>query len=210
MQNVNEIIAAGRIVNIGRNQYSHPAITIVVRGRRPAFIHFAFKDGWLDPDLAVGDSVRVKGHCKAYRYHNEVFDRMATIQYFIADEIERDETEMKKRFGIAGKFPEPSHCRAYFAGEVANKLDTKDPKWGKLTVKVEGQGNDPRPSYIQMSYYKDWNLPPFDYEKGDKVCVVASISTPQKELDGVKVNFENVVVEDIVKIKEEPAADADN
>ena len=79
-------------------------------------------------------------------------------------------------------------------------MDTKDPNWGKLTVRVDGVGGDQRPSYIQMSYHKDRFLPPFDYRKGDEVCIVASISTTEKEFEGQSVYFENLIIEDIVRV----------
>ena len=200
MKSINEVNAVGRIIETGMDQYGHAAITVAIRGKRLAFLNFAIKDG-LDPDLGVGDSVRIKGHCKAYRGYSQTRQGMANIQYFVADEIEREVSEMEKRFGIAGRFP-PSHCRAYFAGEVMSSFVTRDPQWGKITVKVDGQGDDPNPSFIQLSYRNSWNFPPFDYERGDKVCIVASISTPQKELNGVQVKFENFVIEDIVRVEE--------
>jgi hypothetical protein len=113
-----------------------------------------------------------------------------------------------ERFGVEGRYHTESRFAAYFRGEVTNTLDTRDPNWGKLTIKVDGTGRDKRPSYITLSYFKSRRLPAFDYLRGDKVCVYASISTPQKEFEGRTVNFENLVIEDIVRTEAVPREEA--
>lgn len=198
MATVNEVYANGRVIATGKDRRGYSTVTMVIRGRRPSVIRFVVDN--LSSSIGVGDNISVKGHTKAYSYHNEIHDKWTSVQYFIADSIEKNETEIMEHFGVPGRYYKDSHFRAYVSGEVTGTIETRDPKWGKLTVKVDGTGVDQRPSYITMSYFISRRLPAFDYQRGDKVCVVASISTPQKELDGRTINFENLIIEDIVKV----------
>ena len=197
MTTVNEVFATGKIISTGRDNRGYSSITIVIRGRHPAVVRFVVDK--LNSGIGVGDSVTIKGHTKAYSYYNEIQERRTYVQYFVADELTKNETELKEKFGIEGHHYKESSFRAYVAGEVYGSLETSDPKWCKLTVKVDGIGKDQRNSYITFSYFRSKRLPDFDYKKGDKVYLVASITTPQKELNGRTVNFENLVIEDIVK-----------
>lgn len=198
---VNKVYATGKVIGTGKDRRGYSAITIVIRGRKPAVVRFVVDR--LDPKIGIGDNISVEGYTKAYSYHNEIQNRWTTIQYFVATSVKKNPTELMDVFGVQGRYYKESNFRAYVKGEVTNTIDTRDPNWGKLTVKVDGVGEDKRPSYITMSYYKSTHLPPFDYERGDVVCVAASISTPQKELEGRTVNFENIVIEDIVKVPKE-------
>lgn len=202
MESVNEVKACGRIIATGKDRRGYSTVTIVIRGIKPAIVRFVVDN--LSSSIGVGDNVQIKGYTKAYSYHNEIQDRWISVQYFVAESIEKRPTALMERFGVEGRYHTESRFEAYFQGEVTNTLDTRDPNWGKLTIKVDGTGRDRRPSYITLSYFKSKRLPAFDYLRGDKVCVYASISTPQKEFEGRTVNFENLVIEDIVRIEAVP------
>ena len=197
MQTVNEVIATGKIIGTGKNGLGYSTITMVIRGIKPAIIKFVV--GNLAPEIGIGDNVTVKGYTKAYSYHNEIKDRWVSVQYFVALEIKKNQPDLKERFGVEGRHYRNTFFQAYIAGTVTNTIETNDPNWAKLTVKVDGVGEDKRPSYITLSYLLNHRLPEFDYQRGDEVYISASISTPQKEFEGKVVNFENLIIEDIVK-----------
>lgn len=199
MQTANEVHARGKIIATGKDRRGYSTITMVIRGRRPAIIKFVVDN--LKSNIGIGDSVTVDGYTKAFSYHNEIQNKWTSVQYFVATSVKKNQTELKEKFGVESRYYGESSFRAYYAGEVSRRIDTNDPKWGKLTIKVDGTGEDKRASFITLSYLKTRMLPPFDYEKGDEVYIAASVNTPQKEIDGRTVNFENLTVEDIVKIK---------
>ena len=55
-----------------------------------------------------------------------------------------------------------------------------------------------------MGYFKRGRLPEFDYKPGDNICVYTSVWTPKKEVDGKTVFYENLTVEDVVRISRAP------
>lgn len=196
MVSVNEVLAKGKIIATGKDRRGYSTITIVIRGKRPAIVRFVVDN--LPSSIGMGDYVRVKGHTKAYSYYDDIQNKWTSVQYFVADELEKCQTELMEKFGVEGHYFGDASFRAYFAGEVTNTMETNE-NWGKITVKVNGVGVDKRLSYVTLSYLRSYRLPEFKYERGDQVYISASINTPQKEFDGRTVNFENLIVEDIVK-----------
>lgn len=155
----------------------------------------------MNSGIGINDYVNVDGYVRAFNFYDEMRGRWTSYQEIIATKIEKADTELKKRFGVEGRYVCDSMFRAYMRGTVTNALQTSDKNWGKITIKVDGTGRDKRPSYVTFSYFISYHLPAFKYEKGDEVCLYASISTRDKEIDGVTRHFENLVIEDIAKIK---------
>ena len=146
----------------------------------------------------VKDHVRIAGFCRAYGFYNESLGKPSYNQYFVAQTIEKDTTELEEKFGMAGRYYNTPFFRMYTKGIVESIIDTGNERWKKLKVRTCSHGIDQRQSTITFSYYTGGDLPECSYKRGDIVCLSASVSTPQKDMNGQKVSFENLTIEDIV------------
>ena len=208
IQTLNEVHAEGRIIGTGKNYRGYYTVRLFIRGRKNAIVSFVVDA--MDSSIRYGDYVKIDGFTRSYGYQQEPYAdgqprKWVNVQEFVAVHVEKiEETEMMQKFGLEGRYYDAAFFRAYIKGEVTTALNISD-RYAKLVVKTSGGGTDRRPSYIVLNYQKGGHwLPAFDYAKGDVVCVVASVYTTDKDLRGEQVHFENLVVEDIVRVFEAP------
>ncbi len=195
----NKFHARGRITSVGMDNMGHISFTIVIRGKKPDIIRITPAHP-LSQEIRLHSNVVIEGHIRAFSYMNPIRNKYVTVQYLVADKVEPDVPYLTKLYGVPARHCAPSEFFAEIQGEVTRVIQTQNPDWGKLRIRTDSMETDRRPSVIEVSYYKRLNLPAFDYEPGDKVLLWASIRTQQKEIDGSTVIFENLQVEDIVRL----------
>lgn len=121
MNEKNKIIASGRIIGYGQNEYGHKGFTLFIRNnsvrtnnnnqnrnRRTenlgTYIHFAYaKDIDIPFDIALHSTVEVVGHIEGNIVRNQVWNKTSYIQYMVADEIRKVSTQLEESFPMECK-----------------------------------------------------------------------------------------------------------
>ena len=190
----NEFVITGRLTSLrSRKNGDRQGVVISRNGNNDLFVHMIFPKDVLKENLKNRIHVRIRGHIRAQIYTDEA-KKLKYSQSFIADEIETDETLADKYFGIHGKFyPIPS-CEICLKGKISNVLDNND--WMRYQIEIPEE--DGKKSSLRLSMKKIDRHP--DINKGDEVCVIGSLTTPKKEINGKNRTFEDILVMDIVKI----------
>lgn len=153
-------------------------------------------------DIENGDTVVVKGYITVTPAE---FRRpgMRYRQRFYAEEIKKDVTEMERIFGTEGKHHSADYFLAAFKGLIAGATKTNE-NWGKITIMVDNDNVQRYPSRIAMDYQIKGNryitLPDFDFKAGDRIQVICSVTTSEKEYDGELIHFQNLKIEDIQRV----------
>lgn len=202
MKNENKIITDGRITYIRRTGKGNTVFNIQsVDKATVRDIHFTYK-GELPEEIALRKKVHVEGYVVAYR--NTLEDgKFEPVQYFVAEKVELQKTLLEADFSQVGQFLEKDSFKGVFSGTVCGAPRTENPKWAKLVVAIDGREYGRRTAYIIFSYFLEGRLPKFDYKQGDKVCILTSLYTIDKEVNGKKKHFENLQIEDIAKVENE-------
>lgn len=198
---VNEFTARGIVLNIGYNEYHKRVLTLLVRERRDNTLKLDIN---LEKEIGRGiypkDRIVVSGYTRGFTYHNDALGKDSEVMYFVGTAIEKETTELSKRFGgeIGTFYPEPVF-RSFVSGKIVNIVPPTDKNaWAKITVKTSGGGSDLRASNVILRYYTGGRLPVFDYQEGDAICCRLSAYTPEKEMkSGRIIRFQNLNVEDI-------------
>lgn len=212
----NRFEACGKVIDTGIGRNGYPFIRLVIKvgerriviengvrrdETRKAFVNFRMDK--IPSDIRVTDYVKVNGYISANSYYNDELRRYMSFQEFIVTDIRHNESELSQQFGQKGKYVTESYFRAYLKGYVRSAV--KNGEWRNLVIEVPGGGEDKRTSMVRAGYYASKSLPPFDYKNGDEVCLYAGITTSNKIDDnGVERHYENLVIEDIVKIEKDP------
>lgn len=202
MKNENKIIADGRITYIRKSANGNTVFYLQsVDKATVRNIQFTYMGDFPD-EIGIRKKVHVEGYVVAYKKEGEG-GKVDPVQYFVAEKVELQRTLLELDFSQAGHFLEKDSFKGVFSGTICAVLRTQNPKWGKLNVAINGREVGRKTSYIDFSYFLDGRLPKFDYEQGDKVCIVTSLYTIDKEVNGKKKHFQNLQIEDIVKVKDE-------
>lgn len=220
-ESMNRFEASGKITSIGVNRMGRSSITIVMRGRhnkQPDIIDIVLIKP-LAFDIKRSDYVKVKGHIRSFRYYNDIRQRYVSVQYFVADEIEKDVPMLTQEFGIPGRHYSSSSFRAFVKGKVTHVLHVENSEWYKMRIETESMEEiDKRLSNIEVGYNASMRLPAFDFQAGDYVAAWVSVRTREKVVDHKKVHFEDLIVEDLARLdengkylekREEPAGSED-
>ncbi|MDO4647447.1 MAG: hypothetical protein Q4B26_02265 [Eubacteriales bacterium] len=200
---VNEVTLRGRVVEMGFNNMGLPRLRILVRSNTPAKpAAFDVVCTKASGDVRPHAYVMVKGFIRSIpRKRVEEGDRRTYIQYVEATEIKRVKTELEERFGVPGRYTSANFFICHIEGYVVEAVRTGK-EWGNLVVRTDGVGTDKRPCYIRLNYHITRYLPDFDYVRGQRVCIYASMHSTERVVNGYERRFENLVVEDIARIDE--------
>lgn len=198
MKDENKIVADGRITYIRRSENGNTVFYLQsVDKANVRNIQFVYKGDFPD-GIGIRKKVHVEGYVVAYKNAIEG-GKIDSIQYFVAEKVELQRSILEAEFGQTGHFLAKDSFKGVFSGTVSQVIRTENPKWGKLVVAINGR----RTSYVVFSYFLGGRLPEFDYEKGDRVCIMSGLSTIDKEVNGKKKHFQNLQIEDIAKMEDE-------
>ena len=209
----NKVFARGRVLGIGKDSYGRPRFILYIRSNssRPAsYVSFSLEKIALG-DIRTNDVIEVEGHMVAYQIRNRVWDRTSYTQYIVADSIRMCDTQLKQVFGYDGGF---AYGRQYIkvclagkvesvvtreaakpAGAAENAKPGSKSEWSTITIRV--QENKKRPCSIKVQYSPRMRVNDVKCEKGDEVCLVATVNSRKIEKDGTTRYYENIVVDDI-------------
>ncbi len=142
-------------------------------------------------DIKPGMHIEVTGDIRVYqkRDPNGHYSRR---QYLFATDIKAASTMCKDKFDIKGNFFNEMSTRVYLSGKYVSSSVRSD-GWMSIDIKVSDSGLD----VVRVNMKKLSRQPVF--KKGDPICVVATVSTVNKEFGDKKIHFENIVVNDIGK-----------
>ncbi len=191
----NRVMVSGRVTRIRRYPKGNAAVTIASKAGKIIEPVFTVKDGMWEK-LRVRDRVEVIGHIETYISGKN--DTKTKKQVFVADTIKKETTLTEAYFGIKGKFYGDMYAKAYIRGIVAGFTDSND-GWVHYIINVDGKNS--RKYWIKVNQKKSEYTP--IYKKGDEICAVCGITTCEKEKDGKTLKFEDLIVTDIAKVKEE-------
>lgn len=198
----NAFEVTGKVISFNHDHMGHDMMTVLVKKQTPLFVRVIYDERMLSSDIVVGQHVHVKGYTKAFSY-TDLAGKRTYMQFFSATSIEHRKTIMEDAFQLKGRFYENDDFKAYYAGTVVRAFETND-SWGQIILKVDGSYGGKKSNVIRMGYFKNGRLPEFDYKPGDNICVYTSVWTPKKEVDGKTVFYENLTVEDVVRISRAP------
>ena len=193
-------VRAATVSPRGRRRREDPDGTVatIVLGRQT--------DGPMD--LRWNDEVEVRGHVVARSGYSRVWGGYTYQQDFVADEIRYSKTRIEAMTGIhAGFYTGPDNFEACFQGIVTD-IKEKD-GFMNLTLEVRDDSGAAgrRPSEIRVQYSIRAKVNNAGAEKGDEVCIIASLSTRQKESGGEMRRFANLHAEDLQIIRKAASSD---
>lgn len=205
----NLVLAKGRIIGIGRDDYGHRRIVLYVRGtkdKNPAYISFALNTD-LPLDVTINDTVDVEGHYMSFTTQSDSFKsiKRRPVQYFVADKITRSETELEKMFGVPGFAHESSYCRAYFKGKIRGIVPSEGTNWINAYIHIPGEPHIKHKNVALLQYTSRMRVHDIDVQTGDVACVACFVTSKKKTKDGKDLFFEDFIVEDWAVVV--PAAD---
>lgn len=203
----NLVLAKGRVIGIGRDDYGHKRFVLYVRGskdKNPAYISFAIQTD-MPLNVAINDTIDVEGHYVCFVAKPDSFRKMKhrPMQYFVADKVTKSVTEMEKMFGIEGFAHEPAFCRAYFKGEVKN-VDPSSNNWVNATIKIPGEPGNHYENTALLQYTTRMRVNDANVQAGDKVCAICFVTSKKKIRNDKELFFEDFIVEDWVITEEAP------
>lgn len=148
----NKVIARGRVIGYGRNEYGYLGLTLFIRGtgnvsRRNSaatsrrantrnendgtYVHFTYgKNATMPLDVTINSNVEILGHVEANIVKSDMWDKTSYIQYLVIDEIKKADTQLEEAFGDVCKgmgfaYPAPFISVALM-GEIL-KITKSDP-----------------------------------------------------------------------------------
>lgn len=157
-------------------------------------------------ELRPGDTVEVEGHVVAYTMRDRLWEkRFSYRQALVADKVTFCKTMLEEEFGLKAGFYMGSHAfKTALAGTVEGVSEV--PGWKVLTLEIPGNAGSLRKNSIRVQYSTRARINSIDVGKGDAVALVASLVTRQKEINGERRNFENILVEDMVVVRKAASA----
>lgn len=205
MENVkreNEAIFSGKIVGKRKTEKTLFITLLTNPGKYanfPRIIFFGDKAKEYDSQFEIGDNVSIKGHLQSSK--RVIDNEVSFTQSIVGDSIVRAKTALE----IGG---ETDNVKGYqIASENVIRLtgtvrNIYSPRKNFISAKIStpnGKGY----STISMIYFGN-NCGDIlnDIHFGDKVSIVGKIETSKKTAEDKTIYYENVVIEDIGKIKE--------
>ncbi len=188
MNFVNEIMIRGKVLVIRNGD--KPSIRILSKsGNKESFpLVFCSKKTLSSAKIRTGMHVEIKGRVQSYTRKEN--DRYTRHQVFFATSVKQDETLCGEKFAIKGKFYNEFQTAVYLSGAFVSE-EERGNGWLHISIRVSDKAND-----IVVVNMRKLDRQP-KYKKGDPICVVGSISTINKDFNGEKVHYENIVVKDI-------------
>lgn len=190
----NKIIASGRIVSINEKN-GKCYVTVASKNGRDVYPKFMCDKESLS-ELSAHARIRVEGHVESQAKKNKDVDKWFMTQRFVADSIVPEVTMTEQVFGVKGKFFPSPEVNIYIAG-VITKI-TEEDEWYRYTIKIDDGIH--KPSTVRTSMRKLDRHP--DITEGDNICAICSVATPKKENEGKIYFFEDILISDLVKLKE--------
>ena len=200
MRSQNEVIMQGRITYARKTEQGRTVFVVEMHeGReRSNTVRWTY-NGDLPDSIGRGSKVEVKGYVVAYSQRDRETGARRNVQYFIAETVARAKTAIEEEWNLRGNFYKPDYFVGKFAGEVVRTFNIRE-GWGNLVVLVDSDNLNRMASQITFSYRKTERFPDLEkYKEGDPVYLITSINTNKKTLDGQRVAFENMLIEDIAK-----------
>lgn len=191
----NKVIVSGRLITERERKGGGKIVTIVSKNGKDVFLRFQVKSNDIIPPHKEHAHVKIVGHIESHTYR-DTDKKFKQLQNFIADEITLSKTMTEEIFGVKGKFFDYPSCVAYIKGEI--KKVTDEDQWVRIVLAVDPDDKQHNTS-IRLSMRKLERQP--ELKKGDKICVVCSINTPRKEVNGKEMYFEDLNISDIAKIE---------
>lgn len=210
MMNMNKVVARGRIVGIGSDEFGHKKLVLYCssngrnasgakngrqkQSNREVYSHIAYTE--IDPEIRVHDHVMVEGHVVGYDYKNETWDKWTHVQYIVADKITRDHSELYKVFGVEGFAREDPFIKLYLSGKVTS-IKEHDSGWVNLTLSIPNPKDPSRNTSIRAQYSSRMRVYDVKPKKGDYICMTALLSSIQKDANGDRKRYEDIIVNDM-------------
>lgn len=202
IKTTNYVEASGKVIGIGRDAFGNKRLVLFIRGyqqRKAIYASFAISTN-VQTEIKVGDRVNIKGHVVAYLYQNDLWrDRTNYIQYFVADEIEKDLNQIEKYFGVEGGFAyKDPFITICLAGKIIHIRENEKSNWVNFTIQVPNYRD--RPNQVRLQYSKKMRVgQDVKIEEGDKVLIVAGMDSKRKEVNGETRTFEDFIIDDMIK-----------
>lgn len=188
--NHNTIFACGKIIEIN-NESIAPCFTLFIRSggnRRHTYLKFRYNPKMLMPKRNT--TVSIEGHIENY----DISDT-TKIQYFVADRIRLESPELVKHFGISeqsGFAYQKPFAKFFVSGTVTYKLCAHESKWIEIIIQ------DRNGYEIKVQYSRKMRVNQVNVQVGDNVYLYALPISTKKLVKNRVINFENLIVEDIV------------
>lgn len=204
----NLVLARGRIIGIGRDDYGHKRFVLYVRGskdKNPAYISFAINAD-MPLDVTINDTVDVEGHYISFASQSDSFKsiRRRPVQYFVADKVTKSLTELEKVFGVPGFAYESSYCRAYFKGKIRGVVPSENNNWINAYIHIPGEPQIKHKNVALLQYTSRMRVSDVDVQAGDIACVACFVTSKKKTKDGRDLFFEDFIVEDWAVVEPSP------
>ncbi len=198
-QLVNEIEAVGRVLAIRTNDMGFDTIRLQIREGVQSSIDFVSVSG--RHRISRGDYVKVKAYIHGTRRYDGSRGRSTLIQTYMITDVEPATSLLEEKFGVAGRGSTTNYFRGYFAGEITAVI-TDNTRWVRIYVTVQNQEKQNDAVTVCLNYRTSAIMPNFEFKRGDFICVYASVSHNEKDLDGGVIHFQNLNVEDIIRLDE--------
>ncbi len=189
MKYVNEFEIYGKVLVIRGG--AHPSVRLLSKsGKSDAYpLVFCSPKQIKAAKLRVGMHVEIKGSVHSYNYKDKD-GKYVRRQSFYASFIKEDSTLCGDKFDVKGKFYKEYSSRVFLGGSFVSQKE-RDNGWLSIMLRASEREEDT----ILVNMRKLDRQP--EYKKGDPICIVGTISTVNKDFNGEKVHFENIVVSDI-------------
>lgn len=200
MKTQNKLEATGRIKGIRRGITGYPELLVYMNEKgRDTELNFVMSTP-LDPDIAQGDLVSIKGRFKSKDIKLDD-GNWKDIQILIADSVTPAKTEMEETMGIRGHFVREFYMRGYIVGAIVSIYES--PNDSKLCTLTVATGSRTGRDTIKMTYSKNSRLPaPSQLKIGDEVAVIVKMGSTLKMKEGKIKKYENIYLQDLVILKE--------
>ncbi|MGT2910762.1 hypothetical protein ACVR1I_03480 [Streptococcus cameli] len=188
--NHNTIFACGKIIDVNNHSITPWFILFIRNGgeRRHTYLKFRYDPKTLMPKRNT--TVSIEGHIENY----DVSDT-TKFQHFVADRIRLENPELVKYFDIpeqSGFAYQKPFAKVFFYGAITNKLYDHKSKWIEIGIR------DFNGTEIKAQYSRKMRVDEVNAQVGDYVYLYALPISTKKHVKNRTVNFENLIVEDIV------------
>lgn len=193
---VNKFELTGRVVAIREDHYGNKMVTIFTKNGKDVYLKVRMdKEVYAAIDGTNHAIVSITGHIVNKRVPSRVEkNKYILAQQFVADIVSPEKTLTDQYFGVKGKFHLPLSIKIYICGILASS-NVNDKGWTRYVVDTF---NDKNKKTSIVTYLGKVDRRP-KVNNGDMVCMVCSLSTPKKEVNGKAINYEDIIVSDIAK-----------
>ena len=191
IDSTNELTLTGRIIAERTAKSGAKIITVASKNGEDVILHITCPKDMDVPEHRA--RVAVKAQIVPHLTEDRGNGKKLEIEWR-AVSIERRKTLTEEKFGVKGKFYSFPSCSVCFTGKISKIKEETD--WVRYSIILDSNGANSIP--ITASMKKIDRMPAIN--DGDHVGIVGSLATPMKMIDGKKVCFENIMVDDIAVI----------